>query len=95
MQKLKGVRAAGVLAILAAVALVITVAATAATVIVTQNSSNWGPMDTRPGGAHRFTEDYGAPPGLGSGALELTTDLTTAAKADTSRSTTRGRRSPT
>ena len=82
MRKLKGVRAAGVLAILAAVALVITVAATAATVIVTQNSSNWGPLDTRPGGAHRFTEDYGAPPGLGSGALELTTDSTTAAKAD-------------
>lgn len=56
--------------------------AAAATVVVTQNSTNWGPMDTRPGGAQRFTEDYGAPVGLGSGSLELTTDATTAAKAD-------------
>jgi hypothetical protein len=54
----------------------------ATTVVVTQNSSDWAPMDTRPGGAHRFTEDYGAPAGLGTGSLELTTDATTAAKAD-------------
>jgi hypothetical protein len=39
-------------------------------------------MDTRPGGTVEFTEDYGAPTGLGSGSLELTTDATTGAKAD-------------
>jgi hypothetical protein len=71
-----------VLALVAVAALALAAAATAATIIVTQNSSSWAPMDTRPGGSHRFTEEYGAPPGLGSGSLELKTDLTTAAKAD-------------
>ena len=58
------------------------VSATAATVIVTQNSTSWHQLDTRPGGAVHFTEEYGAPAGLGEGSLELTTDATTAAKAD-------------
>jgi hypothetical protein len=62
--------------------LVFAAAAAAATIVVTQNSSSWHPLDTRPGGAVRFTEDYGAPPGLGEGSLELTTDATTGAKAD-------------
>lgn len=57
-------------------------AATPTTVVVTQNSTSWSTMDTRPGGAVEFTEAYGAPAGLGSGSLELTTDATTAAKAD-------------
>jgi hypothetical protein len=70
------------IAIAAVSAVTFAATAAAATVVVTQNSSNWAPMDTRPGGAHRFTEDYGAPAGLGSGSLELTTDATTAAKAD-------------
>lgn len=71
-------------AILAAplAALVFTSVAAAATIVVTQNSSGWGPMDTRPGGDVEFTEEYGAPAGLGEGSLELTTDATTAAKAD-------------
>jgi hypothetical protein len=75
----------GVLGSLAAVAVSITaLAATAATttVVVTQNSTSWSTMDTRPGGTVDFTEAYGAPAGLGDGSLELTTDATTAAKAD-------------
>ncbi len=63
-------------------ALVFASVAAAATIVVTQNSSGWGPMDTRPGGAVEFTEEHGAPAGLGEGSLELTTDATTAAKAD-------------
>jgi hypothetical protein len=82
MRKRTGVRAGAALALLGAVALVLTTVAVAATVVVTQNSAGWAPMDTRPGGAQRFTEEYGAPAGLGSGSLELTTDATTAAKAD-------------
>ncbi|HWL34389.1 MAG TPA: hypothetical protein VNP89_12370 [Gaiellaceae bacterium] len=82
MRKQTGVRATVALVLLGAVALVLTTAAVAATVVVTQNSSSWAPLDTRPGGDQRFTEDYGAPAGLGSGSLELTTDATTAAKAD-------------
>lgn len=82
MGKRPGLRAASALALLVAVALVLTAAAAAATVVVTQNSTSWAPMDTRPGGAYRFTEDYEAPPDLGAGSLELTTDATTAAKAD-------------
>ncbi len=75
----------GVLGSLAAVAVSVTALAASAaptTVVVTQNSTNWHQLDTRPGGAHEFTEEYGAPAGLGSGSLELTTDATTAAKAD-------------
>ena len=71
---------------LAAISLVVLalagIAAAATTVIVTQNSSNWHRVDTRPGGTVSFTNEYGAPAGLGSGALKLTTDATTAAKAD-------------
>ncbi|HVM17571.1 MAG TPA: hypothetical protein VM290_08335 [Gaiellaceae bacterium] len=66
----------------AVVALAITGVAAAATIVVTENSSSWHPLDTRPGGSVRFTEDHGAPPGLGSGSLELRTDASTAAKAD-------------
>lgn len=82
MGKGTGVRATVALALLAAAALALAAAAAAATVVVTQNSTSWAPLDTRPGGAYRFTEDYGAPAGLGEGSLELTTDATTAAKAD-------------
>jgi hypothetical protein len=68
--------------LVAATCLILAAAATAATVLVTQNSSSWHPLDTRPGGEVRFTEQWGAPPELGSGSLELRTDSTTAAKAD-------------
>lgn len=75
-------RKAGVVSMLAVGALALAGVAAAATVVVTQNSSSWAPMDTRPGGDHEFTEAYGAPAGLGDGSLELTTDATNAAKAD-------------
>ena len=65
-----------------AAALLVATAGAATTVTVTQNSSSWHTLDTRPGGTVAFTEAYGAPPGLGSGALELKTNATTAAKAD-------------
>jgi hypothetical protein len=77
----------GVLGSLAAVAVsVMAIAGSAApttTVVVTQNSTSWAPMDPRTSGAYEFTTDYGAPSGLGSGSLELTTGaLDTAAKSD-------------
>ena len=76
-------RPLGALALLGLVVLAITAGATAATTVrVTQNSSSWHTLDTRPGGSVAFTEAYGAPAGLGSGSLELKTDVTTAAKAD-------------
>jgi hypothetical protein len=82
MRNRTSLRGVAALAILTTAALVLAATAAAATVVVTQNSAGWAPMDTRPGGAHRFTEDYGAPAGFGSGSLELTTNATTTAKAD-------------
>ncbi|MFA7296639.1 MAG: hypothetical protein WC211_05555 [Dehalococcoidia bacterium] len=72
---LLGVLAAGLLASAG-------IAAAASTVVVTQFSAAWANMDTRPGGATQITNAYGAPAGLGAGALELTTNATTTAKAD-------------
>ena len=55
--------------------------ASAAEVVVTQNSAGWTEDDTRAGGQVEWTEEYGAPPGLGEGSLKLTTPLDTASKA--------------
>ncbi len=56
------------------------VASAAATMVVTPtNTQGWSTADTRPGGAVNFVLDSSAP--LGNGALELTTNLTTTAKA--------------
>lgn len=82
MQKLIMRRPFGALAILAVSALAFAGIASAATIVVTQNSSEWSELDTRAGGAVAFTEAHGAPVGLGSGSLELTTDATNEAKAD-------------
>jgi hypothetical protein len=82
MHKLHLRRPFGALALVAIAVLALAGTAFAATVVVTQNSSNWQSVDTRPGGTVSFTTEYGAPAGLGSGALKLTTDATTAAKAD-------------
>jgi len=50
------------------------------TIVVTQtNQQGWSTADTRPGGAVNFVVDGTAP--SGNGALQLTTDATTAAKA--------------
>lgn len=52
----------------------------AATIVVTPtNQQGWSTADTRPGGTVEFVADANAPGG--SGALELTTDATTSAKA--------------
>lgn len=55
-------------------------AAPAQAVVVTPgNTQGWSTADTRPGGAVNFVDDATAP--AGSGALQLTTDATTTAKA--------------
>lgn len=52
----------------------------ATTIVVTpQNTQGWSTADTRPGGAVSFVVDATTPAGIG--ALQLTTDLTTTAKA--------------
>jgi hypothetical protein len=67
-------RPAGALVpVLAALALAGVALAGGATICVTASTSSWTQDDTRPGGTVRFTNDYGAPPGLGRGSLELTT----------------------
>jgi hypothetical protein len=62
-----------------ALALAVVAAAVAATVTVTPgNTQGWSTADTRPGGAVTYVADASAP---GGSALRLTTDATTAAKA--------------
>ena len=66
----------------AAVSLVAASAASAATVVVTPaNTHGWSTADTRPGGAVNYVVDGTAPGSPSVGALQLTTDATTAAKA--------------
>jgi hypothetical protein len=73
-------RLAGLLAVVAATALTAGLASAATTVVVTPtNTQGWSTSDTRPGGAVNFVVDNTAPAGIG--ALQLTTDATTAAKA--------------
>jgi hypothetical protein len=56
------------------------VALAASTIVVTPtNQQGWSTADTRPGGDVNFVVDPTAP--AGNGALQLTTDATTAAKA--------------
>src|SRR3954462_333933 len=58
----------------------VTAAAAATTIVVTPTSTQgWTTADTRPGGAVNFVVDATAPAGVG--ALQLTTDATTTAKA--------------
>jgi hypothetical protein len=54
-------------------------AAPSAVVVTPTNTHGWSTSDTRPGGAVGFVLDAGAPAGIG--ALQLTTDGTTTAKA--------------
>jgi hypothetical protein len=61
--------------------LLVSAAAVGTTVVVTPtNQQGWSTADTRPGGTVNFVVDPSAPNG-GNGALQLTTDATTAAKA--------------
>src|SRR5690348_18064966 len=67
-------------------AVAVGVAAAADTVVVTPaNPQGWSTADTRPGGAVNFVADSSAPAGIG--ALQLTTDATTTAKAQYLQST--------
>ena len=54
--------------------------ASAQTVVTPSNTQGWANSDTRPGGAVNFIFDSTTPSGFG--ALQLTTDNTTTAKAD-------------
>ena len=73
-------RAALLLAAAVGGAVLATSAGAATTVVVTPaNTQGWNTADTRPGGAVNFVADAMSP--LPAGALQLTTDSTTAAKA--------------
>jgi hypothetical protein len=73
------VRALVIIAAISAMALA-GIASAAERVVVTQNSAGWTPV-TVGAGEVTFTEEFGAPPGLGSGSLKLTTTLNLADKA--------------
>jgi len=60
-------------------ALVVSAMAASTVVVTPTNTQGWSTADTRPGGAVNFVVDSTAPAGVG--ALQLTTDLTTTAKA--------------
>jgi hypothetical protein len=65
----------------AALLALVTAAAVGPTIVVTPNNTQgWTTADTRPGGTVSYVVDPTAPGG-GNGALRLTTDSTTAAKA--------------
>jgi hypothetical protein len=69
-----------IIALAASAFLFVTVAAVNNTIVVTPtNQQGWSTADTRPGGAVDFVVDSTAPSGIG--ALQLTTDATTTAKA--------------
>src|SRR3954452_1219090 len=66
--------------LVATVCVLVTVSAASSTIVVTPtNTQGWSTADTRPGGNVNFVLDSTAPAGIG--ALQLTTDNTTAAKA--------------
>ena len=66
--------------IIAAATFLFVIVAAATTIVVTPtNQQGWSTADTRPGGDVNFVLDPTAPAGIG--ALQLTTDATTAAKA--------------
>ena len=62
-----------------ALAMPLTAMAANTVVVTPTNEQGWSIADTRPGGAINFVADSTAP--AGSGALQLTTDATTTAKA--------------
>jgi hypothetical protein len=68
------------LCVLGVLVLALVAAAVAATTVVVTpaNTQGWSTADTRPGGAVNYVSDATAP---GGSALQLTTDATTAAKA--------------
>lgn len=78
--KLKRTLAMTAISVIAAAALVFVTALAATTIVVTPtNQQGWTTADTRPGGDVNFVSDASAPAGIG--ALQLTSDATTTAKA--------------
>ena len=78
----KAMAALAITGLAAAIALPIATHAASSSVIVTPtNTQGWSTADTRPGGAVNFVNDSTAPGNPNLGALQLTTDATTAAKA--------------
>jgi hypothetical protein len=73
----------GLLAAVLASTLALAAAAAAAIVVPVSPPGTpfWAQDDTRPGGTVSWTGAWGAPPGLGTSALQLTTNNTTTAKA--------------
>ena len=61
------------------VAMPLAASATSTIIVTPANPQGWSTADTRPGGAVNFVADASTP--LGKGALKLTTDATTTAKA--------------
>ena len=57
------------------------VAAATQVIVTPSNQQGWSTADTRPGGSVTFVSDATAPGSPNRGALQLTTDLTTTAKA--------------
>ncbi len=74
-------RIAAVAAVACASLVAVTAAVAATTVVVTQNTTTWTQDDTRGAGTVTWTSAWGAPAGLGSSALQLTTTASTADKA--------------
>jgi hypothetical protein len=68
-----------IFALVATLAFSLTAAAATTVVVTPANQQGWSTADTRPGGSVTFVADATAPGGIG--ALRLTTDATTAAKA--------------
>jgi hypothetical protein len=64
-----------------AAAMPLTASAATSVVVTPTNTQGWSTADTRPGGAVNFVTDSSAPGAPNAGALQLTTDATTAAKA--------------
>lgn len=60
---------------------VVAFAASSSIVVTPTNTQGWTTADTRPGGAVNFINDTTAPGDPHNGALQLTTDATTTAKA--------------
>ena len=81
MRKLVAALSAAMMVLSLGAVLTVAPAAALSTVTVTQNTTTWTQDDTRAGGAVAWSGTYGAPAGLGTSALELTTDSTNAAKA--------------
>jgi hypothetical protein len=76
-----GLSGAAVVAAFAVTSLGASAAPGGQVVVTPSNTQGWSTADTRPGGAVNFVADATAPGSPNLGALQLTTDATTAAKA--------------